>query len=644
MKRTGLFALFAIAAGTLLGAASGCELIASVDRTKISEGGGGAGGGGAGGAPTTTTTTTGGGGTGGSMCDPANCPAPTEDCQVAACDDMGACTFANAEDGTDATTQTDGDCKKNVCTGGMATAENDDADIFDDGNDCTVDTCSAGDPQSDPATMGAMCASDGGKVCDGMGACKECLSNTDCADPNPICSAGNTCIPATCTDGMKNGPETDVDCGGGTCDPCDTNKDCAVDTDCFHGDCGGNNKCAMPTCSDGIQNNGDYLTGANGETDTDCGGPCGATCGPMEGCNDAGDCVGAQCSGMGGSCVPNCADMVANNAETDVDCGGGTCGGCAIGDMCGAADSNCVPIAYCEGGTCAAKKALGVMCGGNNQCTSAFCVDTVCCNVACSGTCQACNIAGDVGTCSFIAGGTDPIDECTGNGGNDVCDGNGACSKANGTTCSAAGECASGFCTDGVCCEALCDGLCLACSAAQTGGMDGTCGNVAINTDPEDECVASLDCNGAGACETKLANGAACTVAGECSSNQCVDDVCCGTACGGLCQACSAAKKGSGADGTCGPIANNTDPDMECAGALSCNGASACLKADGDGCGVGTECGSGNCVDSVCCDTACDAACKACNVMGSVGICTNAAEGMQDTCMAGQTCMAGACQ
>lgn len=92
------------------------------------------------------------------MCDPANCPAPTEDCQVAACDDMGACTFANADDGTDATTQTDGDCKKNVCMGGAATAENDDTDIFDDGNDCTVDTCNAGATRSRIRPRWAPCA------------------------------------------------------------------------------------------------------------------------------------------------------------------------------------------------------------------------------------------------------------------------------------------------------------------------------------------------------------------------------------------------------------------------------------------------------------------------------------------------------
>ena len=38
-SKASLMAMLAIAAGTLLGAASGCELIAGVDRSKIGEGG-----------------------------------------------------------------------------------------------------------------------------------------------------------------------------------------------------------------------------------------------------------------------------------------------------------------------------------------------------------------------------------------------------------------------------------------------------------------------------------------------------------------------------------------------------------------------------------------------------------------------------
>ena len=39
-------------------------------------------------------------------------------------------------------------------------------------------------------------------------------------------------LPQSCTDGKKNGAETDVDCGGGTCGPCAAGKACAQHTDC----------------------------------------------------------------------------------------------------------------------------------------------------------------------------------------------------------------------------------------------------------------------------------------------------------------------------------------------------------------------------------------------------------------------------
>jgi len=42
---------------------------------------------------------------------------------------------------------------------------------------------------------------------------------------------------ATCRDGIKNGIETDVDCGGGTCPRCATGRTCNVANDCTSGTC-----------------------------------------------------------------------------------------------------------------------------------------------------------------------------------------------------------------------------------------------------------------------------------------------------------------------------------------------------------------------------------------------------------------------
>src|SRR5262249_40338049 len=51
---------------------------------------------------------------------------------------------------------------------------------------------------------------------------------------------------ATCRDGRRNGAETDVDCGGGTCPRCQDGKTCRVANDCVSGTCP-NGRCV--TCT-----------------------------------------------------------------------------------------------------------------------------------------------------------------------------------------------------------------------------------------------------------------------------------------------------------------------------------------------------------------------------------------------------------
>src|SRR5262249_42683140 len=55
---------------------------------------------------------------------------------------------------------------------------------------------------------------------------------------------------ATCFDRVRNGDETDVDCGG-TCGACSAGATCAVAGDCQTPTCDGT--CAAPTCSDGVR-------------------------------------------------------------------------------------------------------------------------------------------------------------------------------------------------------------------------------------------------------------------------------------------------------------------------------------------------------------------------------------------------------
>ena len=57
----------------------------------------------------------------------------------------------------------------------------------------------------------------------------------------------------TCTDKVKNGAETDVDCGGGTCPTCGNKKSCTKAADCKSGVCA-SGACVEATCTDGVKN------------------------------------------------------------------------------------------------------------------------------------------------------------------------------------------------------------------------------------------------------------------------------------------------------------------------------------------------------------------------------------------------------
>src|SRR5262249_33675611 len=145
------------------------------------------------------------------------------------------CGFVNLVAGTLVGTQIPGDCKAIMCDGtGIAIAFLDNTDIpADDGNSCTFQSCAGGVPVYPPAPAGMVCNQGGGHFCDGSGTCVQCLVNADCPG-GATCSAGS-CVP-TCVDGVKDGAETDVDCGG-TCAPCAPGKNCLTNLDCMTNAC-----------------------------------------------------------------------------------------------------------------------------------------------------------------------------------------------------------------------------------------------------------------------------------------------------------------------------------------------------------------------------------------------------------------------
>ncbi len=256
----------------------------------------------------------------------ADCPGTP--CATAVCN-QNACSTVSVAQGTVLGTQAVGDCSRVVCDGqGSSTSLEDATDVPSGMGPCNVGSCTGSTPTQTPKAEGTTCATDGGTVCDGQGACVECVVDGDCT--SNLCVDG-TCAPVTCTNLVKDGEETDVDCGGTQCLPCADTKACLVDADCESDVCTGD-VCQAPTCSD-TTSNGD-------ETGVDCGGPDCPTCMNGQACAVDADCTNDSCVNL--VCAdPTCTDLVQNGTETDVDCGGSCTTKCMTGDAC-ALDTDCV--------------------------------------------------------------------------------------------------------------------------------------------------------------------------------------------------------------------------------------------------------------------------------------------------------------
>lgn len=396
--------------------------------------GGMTGGGGTGG-----TAPTGGGGTGGKpeCMSPAECGI-SDACHSYTCD-AGMCKEVFTPAGTKIPAQVNGDCKTNTCDGnGGIVSGDDDTDVFDDQNDCTDDTCVGGAPVNNAKAEGTMCASGSGKLCDGAKKCVECLAAADCM--TGVCAMDHTCAPAACADLLKNGSETDVDCGGPVCGKCATGKVCALGSDCMEGVCDpATLTCSASTCMDKVKN--------GMETDVDCGGPTCDDCLTGKACASPTDCVSLVCSGNPLVCqAPSCMDNVKNQDETDVDCGGAVCNDCANGKLClGAGD--CVS-GVCSGNpqtcqvpTCSDSvkngNETGVDCGGA---TCPSCVNGQPCNANSDCMSMFCNAAKlcAMPTCNDMAkNGMETDVDC----GGPTCP-----DCANGKTCASGADCVSTFC------------------------------------------------------------------------------------------------------------------------------------------------------------------------------------------------------
>ena len=220
-----------------------------------------------------------------------------------------------------------------------------------DAADAGLDAC---DDHFVPTTCGDHKQSGGETDVDCGGDCCRCADGRKCAGgadcTSGVCFNGACAAPA-CGDQIQNGAETDVDCGGGVCPPCPDAPDagkCKVDSDCARLNCQPPH-CAAPSCTDGKKD--------GKESDVDCGGPTGAG-GAGAGCKKCPfgklcgapiDCESAACAADPGTSTPvcqSCPDGKKNGNETDVDCGGGgTCPKCGV-------DAGCKTMSDCSSGKC----------------------------------------------------------------------------------------------------------------------------------------------------------------------------------------------------------------------------------------------------------------------------------------------------
>ncbi|AKT40663.1 hypothetical protein [Chondromyces crocatus] len=613
-------------------------------------------------------------------------------CGERVCNPSQQCVWAYTAAGTPLPDddQEPGDCKQVQCSGtsetpvtvtlGTDTPQ-------DDGNQCTLQICNGDMPDTVYVPLNSVCNQNGGRFCSGMGACVDCTMASQCQPGSnvcilaacnagacgftnvpagtpqedttlgdcrrPVCTGnggiqldpfdldlpndGHTCTQDLCTNGTPSHPPVPDGtacsenggqvCMAGVCKR-SPGQTCSANVDCASGFCV-DDRCCSTACY------GDCVS---------CGNPQGQ-CTPLPlGTTDT--CTGgAQCNGMGECRLPtgllcmNGAQCLSGYCTDGVCCNevcGDACESCAVPGLVGTCSptaegqqDDCNPGEVCHNGSCSGEG--GSQCNSPSDCASGFCIDGVCCATACNEPCHACDVTGSVGTCA-----PDPLE----NGQQDTCSNvevcdDGACKRVDGQTCNAAAQCASDVCIDGVCCATACNEACHACDVP---GSVGTCSPDPSLDDQQDTCNPNELCSN-GTCTADV--GVACSVNSDCASGFCVDEVCCATACNEACRACDV----PGSEGTCSPDVSLNGQQETCDPGEQCSNGT-CTAALGAICSANGDCASGHCVDGVCCATACDDACWACDVPGSEGTCSpdGALDGQQDECGDDEACDdAGAC-
>ncbi|MBX7194863.1 MAG: putative metal-binding motif-containing protein [Sandaracinaceae bacterium] len=336
---------------------------------------------------------------------------------------------------------TDGHCD------GACVADLPDGNVCDEDSDCESShcnnnvCCSGGDccrsPADCPASYGTAPVCDSPTTCQGTRDAATCASfrcgtAMDVADdtacgatvaantcglyPTRFCSGGSDQPPPVCAVSCTADSECDenahCDLGMCTLDLPDGNA-CDETSDCVSGHCQNGYCCASGDC---------------------CAGPSSCpfgTYGAPSVCDSPSTCQGRRRDPV---CTPTFQCAVGAYADDDSGCAGLLADSCGLypsvfctsamtqpptpAAMCGnscVTEAECDPGAQCMGGMCRPRGMAGDACTNSGECTSGLsCVDGVCCTSSCTGSCQACNVPGSLGTCTNVPANTDPANECGG--------------------------------------------------------------------------------------------------------------------------------------------------------------------------------------------------------------------------------------
>ena len=343
---------------------------------------------------------------------------------------------------------------------------------------------------------------------------------TNCGGCGTACASHQTCVRGACqgtaptpacTDGIKNGSETDIDCGG-TCPPCATGKTCVANTDCASGVCcggvccAGGQGCDAGQCADQASCQNDPRVGQScttGQLGVCAAGTLRCTDGRLT-CERNVAPSPEICNGLDDDCDGQTDEGF--NLQTDVNnCG--FCGRvCQIPNATAACANGACVMASCHEGfaDCDGQAANGCEtrldgsfltdpnnCGrcGNNCAapnTTMACADGACAIVACDPGFANCN--GEVGGGCETATADDPRN-CG------AC--NNVCVTESPTTCGMTGQCAGGQCalypSTTLCATATC-------TSTTTLQVASFCdGNGACPPAPTIQCPSGTTCND-GAC------------------------------------------------------------------------------------------------------------------------------------------------